>query len=62
VAVAQGDNSFVDARSLPLADVINMVRGAPNTVLQLQVLAADAPEGSAPRTVSIIRDQVKFKR
>ena len=62
VALAQGDNSFVDARTLPLADVVQMIRGAPGTLLQLQVLAADAPPGSAPRTVSILRDQVKFKR
>jgi hypothetical protein len=39
-----------------------MVRGAPNTILQLQVMAADAPPNSPPRTVAILRDQVKFKK
>ena len=62
VALAQGDNSFVDAHSLPLEKVVQMVRGAPNTMLQLQVLAADAPPNSVPRTISIFRDQLKFKR
>jgi hypothetical protein len=62
VALAQGNNSFVDTRNLPLADVVQMIRGAPGTLLQLQVVSADAPLGSAPRTVSILRDQVKFKR
>ena len=61
VALAQGDNSFVDAHSLPLEKIVQMVRGAPNTLLQLQVLPADAQPGTAPRTVAIYRDQVKFK-
>jgi len=62
LALAQGDNSFVDARSLPLEQIVQMVRGAPNTLLQLQVLSADAPPNSGPRTVTIPRDQLKFKR
>jgi carboxyl-terminal processing protease len=56
------DNGFVDARSLNLNQIVQMVRGAPGTTLQLQVVPADAPPDSAPRTISITRDQVKFKR
>ncbi len=62
VALAQGNNSFVDAHSLSLQDIVQLVRGAPGTLLQLQVLSADAPPDASPRTVPIIRDQVKFKR
>jgi len=62
MAVMQGDNTFVDANSLSLHDVVQMIRGAPGTLLQLQVLPADAPLGTAPQTISIIRDQIKFKR
>jgi carboxyl-terminal processing protease len=62
VGLAQGDNSFVDARNLSLQDVVQMIRGAPGTLLQLQVVSADAPPDSIPRTISIIRDQVKYKR
>src|SRR6266404_375496 len=62
LALAQGDNSFVDTHSVSLADVVQMIRGAPNTLVQLQVLPADAPPNSAPRTVSITRDQLKFKK
>jgi hypothetical protein len=62
VALAQGDNSFIDAHSLPLEKIVQMVRGAPNTMLQLQVLPSDASPGSAPRTVALFRDQLKFKR
>jgi hypothetical protein len=62
VAVAQGDHAYVDARGMALKDVVEAIRGAPGTLLQLQVLPADAPPESLPRTVSIVRDQIKFKR
>jgi hypothetical protein len=62
VALAQGDNAFVDAHGMPLKDIVDMVRGAPNTTLQLQLLAADAGPGTPPRTISILRNQLKFKR
>jgi hypothetical protein len=62
LALAQGDNAFLDAHNISLQDLVNLVRGSPGTLLQLQVLSADAPPDSPPRTVSIIRDQLKFKR
>jgi hypothetical protein len=62
VALAQGNQAFVDARGMALKDIVGVIRGEPGTVLQLQVLPAGAPPDSAPRTISIIRDQVKFKR
>jgi hypothetical protein len=62
LALAQGDNSFVNAQGIPLSDLVQMIRGAPGTTLQLQILSADAPPGSAPQTISITRDQIKFKR
>ena len=62
LAVAQGDNAFVGVQGIALQDVVQLIRGAPGTVLQLQVQAADAAPGSPPRIVSITRDQIKFKR
>ena len=62
VGLAQGDSSFVDARGLSLAQVVQLVRGAPGTPLQLQVLAAEAPLDSPPRTISIVRDQIKYRK
>jgi hypothetical protein len=38
-----------------------MIRGAPNTMLQLQVVSADAADNAIPRTITIFRDQIKFK-
>jgi len=62
VALAQGDGPFVDARGLPLKDIVDMIHGAPNTTVQLQLLAADGGPETPPRTVSVVRDQLKFKR
>jgi PDZ domain len=62
VGMAQGNNSFVDARGLALSDVVQAIRGAPGTLLQLQVLPADAPPDASPRTVAVVRGQIKFKQ
>jgi hypothetical protein len=62
VGLAQGNNLFVDIHDLPLQDIVQTIRGAPNTLLQLQILPAGAPPNSTPRIVSIMRDQIKFKR
>lgn len=62
LALAQGDNAFVDARGLSLQDFVQMVRGMPGTPVQLQVLPADAPADSQPRTISVTRAQIKFKQ
>ncbi|SPE62502.1 exported hypothetical protein [Verrucomicrobia bacterium] len=62
LALAQGDNSFVGTQGLALADIVQMIRGAPGTQLQLQILPGDAPAGAPPQTISVIRDQIRFKR
>jgi hypothetical protein len=62
IALAQGDHAYVDARGMALTDLVGAIRGEPGTLLQLQILPADAPPDSLPRTVSIVRDQIKFKR
>jgi PDZ domain len=62
VGVAQGNNAFMDTRTMPLSDVVQAIRGAPGTLLQLQVLPADAPPNSQPTTIPIVRDQIKYKR
>jgi hypothetical protein len=62
LAIAQGNNQFVDVQNMPLANVVDMIRGAAGTPVQLAVVAADAPPNSQPRTITIYRDQIKFKR
>jgi len=62
LAVAQGDNIFADARALALSELVQRIRGAPGTLIQLQVLPADAPPDSQPSTVTLSRNQVKFNQ
>ncbi len=62
VALAQGDNVFKDASGAAMQDIVQAIRGTPGTLIQLQVLPADAPPGSPPRTVNIVRGQIKYKR
>ena len=62
VGIAQGDSAFVDARSLGLSNVVQMIRGAPNTIVQLQVVPANAPANAQPQTVPVVRGQINFKR
>jgi C-terminal processing protease CtpA/Prc len=52
----------VDLHDLPLSDIVQNFRGAPNTLVQLQILPAGAAPNSAPQTISIMRDQIKFKK
>lgn len=62
IGVAQGDNSFVDVRGQRLDEVIRMIRGARGTALQLQIVSSDAAANRQPRTVMLIRDQVRYKQ
>ena len=62
LAVAQGDSAFVDARNLPLAELVQAIRGPRGTPVQLQILPAAAPPDSLPATVTLLRDHIKLKR
>ncbi len=62
VAVAQGDSAFLDTRQLPLSELVQAIRGAPGTLIRLQVLPAAAPPDSPPATVTLFREQIKHKK
>ena len=62
VAIAQANGAFVDLSEVPLKNVVDAIRGAPNTMLQLKVVPAGAAPNTPPKTVLIMRDQVKFKK
>jgi carboxyl-terminal processing protease len=62
IGVAQGDNRFVDAAGLSLADLVQMIRGAPGTMVQLQLVPTDAGPNTSPRTIAIVRDQIRHKQ
>lgn len=62
IAIAQAGDPFMDMNEVPLQNVVEAIRGAPNTMLQLKVVPAGAAPNTPPKTVVIVRDQIKFKR
>ncbi len=61
-AVAQGaDGEMIDVVGWRLDDVVQLIRGPAETVVQLQILPGGALPGSAPRTISLTRNQVKLE-
>jgi C-terminal processing protease CtpA/Prc len=52
----------MDTRNLSLQELVQTIRGQPGTTVRLQVQSADAPPGSPPRTVSIVRSQFQVKQ
>ncbi len=62
VAVAQGNEPFVQTQGLALSNFVAAIRGQPGTMLRMQVMASDAATDPIPREISIVRSQIKYKR
>ena len=60
VAVAQGENPFVDTSNMALDKVVELMRGKKGTVVRLQLLPAGATDPSRRRLVTLVRDTVKL--
>lgn len=59
LAVSDGRGGWVDSRGLPVGQVSSLIRGAPNTQVSIQV---QSPGESAPRTVTLGRQQIIFRQ
>lgn len=59
IAVAQGDEEFVDVKYLKLQKIVSMIRGEKGTVARLKVIPADDPGRTV--IISITRDEVPLK-
>lgn len=57
VAVGAPGGGYVDVRGMKLDQVVGMLRGARGSAVMLQVTGGDG----APRTVSVVRDDLKLK-
>lgn len=61
-AVAQGpDGEMVDVVGWRLDDVVQLIRGPAETVVQLQILPGGALPGTPPKTLTLTRNQVKLE-
>ncbi len=61
VAVAQASKEPVDVINMPLAHTVELIRGPKATTVTLKILPATAADGALPRSVSIVRDEVKLE-
>jgi len=57
LAVSDANGRWVDARSVQMGDLINLIRGEANTQVSLQI---QSPGESAPRSVTIGRQQIIY--
>lgn len=59
IAVAQGEDEFVDVKYLKLQKIVDMIRGEKNTTVRIKIVPADDPSGT--RIIAIVRDEVPLK-
>jgi carboxyl-terminal processing protease len=60
--VAQGpEGDMVDVIGWRLDDVVDLIRGPANTVVQLQIIPAGALPGAGEKIIALTRDQVKLE-
>lgn len=62
VAVGQAkDNQLTDVVGWRLEDVVDLIRGPKDTLVKLEVLAAESSVGGKTQLVEIVRDKVKLE-
>jgi carboxyl-terminal processing protease len=59
-AVAQAGKDPVDIVNIPLSHAVELIRGPKDTKVTLTILPADSPEGAPPKTVPIVRGEIKL--
>ena len=62
VAVAQGDEKpYQDIVGWFTDDAVKLIKGPKNTVVRLKILSVDAPTGSVPKEVRLVREKIKLE-
>lgn len=62
VGVGNGeDEEIVDVVSWPLADVVDLIRGPKGSTVRLMILPGNAPAGSPPELITLVRDKIKLE-
>ena len=59
IAVAQGDEEFVDIRHWPLYKAVRLIRGPKGSTVRIQVIPAN--DINAIKTVVLVRDEIKLE-
>ncbi len=61
VGVGEAAEEIVDVVSWPLADVVDLIRGPKGSTVRLKILPGEAPAGSPPRIISLVRDKINLE-
>ena len=62
VAVAQGDDKpYQDIVGWFTDDAVKLIKGPKNTIVRLKILSSDAPTGSVPKEVRLVREKIKLE-
>lgn len=62
VGVGQGEKKeIVDVVSWPLSDVVDLIRGPKGSTVRLKITPANAPAGSLPKVITLVRDKIKLE-
>jgi carboxyl-terminal processing protease len=59
IAVAQGNQPFVDVVDMELSRIVQLIRGKKGTDVRLTIIPADDPKSR--RVVSLVRDEINIK-
>lgn len=59
VAVAQGDEEFVDIRHWPLYKAVRLIRGPTGTTVRLRVIPTAKPDSE--KVVTLVREEIKME-
>jgi carboxyl-terminal processing protease len=60
VAVAQAGKEPVDIVNMPLSRAVELIRGPKGSSVRLTIIPAAGAEGSLPKTVLLVRDEIKL--
>lgn len=61
IAVAQGDEEFVDVTHWPLNKAVRLIRGPKDSVVRLKVIPSTDPSGTTTKIVTLVRDEIKLE-
>jgi carboxyl-terminal processing protease len=61
LAVAQSSGEPVDITDMPLSRAVELIRGPKGSTVKLTILPVGAADGSLPKTISLVRDEVNLE-
>lgn len=61
IGVGEAGEDITDVVSWPLADVVDLIRGPKGSTVKLKILPGNAPEGSPPEIISLVRDKINLE-